>query len=75
MKVTGTATQCKNMAATIAASSSIILGRLLLTEKFLNFIAIMGILLTMSHDNTKVTEYKNHLFSNRVGTNSYSACQ
>lgn len=75
MKTTGTASHCKNMAATMAVTSKIIFGILLLKEKFLNFKAIMGIVLTINQLTIKTTPYNTHLFSKTSITKLLGECQ
>ena len=75
IKITGTAIQCKSNAAITAIPTSINFGRLLLTERFLNFNAIMGTLLTINQDRKTIIPYNTHLFNKSEAMVSFSPCQ
>ena len=54
MKIMGTASHFKKMAAITAIAAKIIFGRLFFTEKSLNFKAIIGMVLTINQLNTMI---------------------
>lgn len=75
INIAGTANHCKIIAATMEITTSITFGRLSFKELFLNFIAIIGTLLTMIQDKNKTMPYKNHLFSKISVTAAFALCQ
>ena len=70
MNTTGTASHCKRNALTMAITNKIILGRLFLTVKSLNFNAINGKVEIINKLNTSISKYKNHLFISILKTSS-----
>ncbi len=75
IKITGTASQCKNSTAITANAKRRYFGRLFFTDRSLNFRAIKGSLLTISQQTTAMSTYRNHLLSNISVIALFSACQ